>query len=86
VDLISALGPGPLARPPAMAPTVLGAAQGGASPADQSLLAAVGSGASLEQLSLQLGQAASQLMPRLLALELAGLLRAEPGLQWRPAC
>jgi DNA processing protein len=49
-------------------------------------LAAVGSGASLEQLSLQLGQAASQLMPRLLALELAGLLRAEPGLQWRPAC
>jgi DNA processing protein len=46
-------------------------------------LSAVGSGASLEQLSRQLGEAAIVLMPRLLALELAGLLRAEPGLRWR---
>jgi len=86
VDLISALGPGPLAQPPAMAAPALGSAQGGATTTDQSLLAAVGSGASLEQLSLHLGQAAGQLMPRLLALELAGLLRAEPGLHWRPVC
>ena len=87
-DLIATLGPGPLAaelaprpgsHPPAAAPAAA------ASAADPALLAAVGSGASLEQLSLHLGQAAGQLLPRLLALELAGVLRAEPGLQWRPA-
>jgi len=87
-DLIATLGPGPLAAgsgprpasgPKAAAPAAAAIA------ADQALLAAVGSGASLEQLSLHLGQAAAQLMPRLLALELAGVLQAEPGLQWRPA-
>lgn len=81
-DLIAALGPGPLAAGPAAGsapPTVAVRA------ADHALLSAVGSGASLEQLSLHLGQAAAQLMPRLLVLELAGVLRAEPGLRWRPA-
>lgn len=82
-DLIAALGPGPLvpralSLPPPAAPGVAALA------ADRALLAAVGSGASLDQLCLHLGQAAGQLMPRLLDLELAGLLRAEPGLQWRP--
>ena len=85
-DLIAALGPGPLAAGSTGAVGLTPARRSSAvaSPADQALLAALGSGASLEQLSLHLGQAAAQLMPRLLALELAGVLRAEPGLQWRP--
>lgn len=53
--------------------------------AGRRLLAAVGAGASLEQISQALGQPAEQLVPVLLDLELAGLLRAEPGLRWRPA-
>ncbi len=53
--------------------------------AGRRLLAAVGAGASLEQISQALGQPAEQLAPVLLDLELAGLLRAEPGLRWRPA-
>ena len=81
-DLIAALGPGPLS--PAPRPLSSGSSAARAC-TDPALLAAVGSGASLQQLSLHLGQAAAELMPRLLALELAGLLRAEPGLQWRPA-
>lgn len=80
-DLMSALGPGPLAAPAARGHGPTAAAT---TPADRALLAAVGGGSNLEQLSLRLGQAGSQLMPRLLALELAGLLRAEPGLCWRP--
>ena len=89
-DLIAALGPGPLAAGSVgdggltPAERTRAASNPGASAADQALLAALGSGASLEQLCLHLGQAAAQLMPRLLALELAGVLRAEPGLQWRP--
>lgn len=79
--LITALGPGPLAPTGLVSPTCAP----GVSPADQALLAAVGGGCSLAQLSQQLGQAGAQLMPRLLALELAGLLQAEPGLCWRPA-
>lgn len=82
-DLVRALGPGPLASSAGGARSPRAAAL--TTPADQALLAAVGGGSSLEQLSLQLGQAGSQLMPRLLALELAGLLLAEPGLHWRPA-
>jgi DNA processing protein len=47
-------------------------------------LQALGGGASLEQLCLALEQPASALAPRLLALELAGAVRSEPGLNWRP--
>ncbi|MFO7628529.1 MAG: DNA-processing protein DprA [Prochlorococcaceae cyanobacterium] len=82
-DLVRQLGPGPLQ--PVAAP-------GGDAPAarapgrrDQELLAAVGQGASLEQLCLQLGEPAAALSTRLLALELAGELRATPGLCWQPA-
>jgi DNA processing protein len=82
-DLIDQLGPGPLARRgPGAAPP--------GEPADaevmaaEGLLAAVGGGASLEQLSLALDRPMAELMPRLLELELAGLLRAEAGLCWRP--
>lgn len=72
--LIRQLGPGPLARwqPEPEAPC-----------ADAQLLAAVGRGASLEQLCSSLQQPAALLAERLLALELAGLVRAEPGLSWR---
>ncbi|MCP9798862.1 DNA-processing protein DprA, partial [Cyanobium sp. Lug-B] len=52
--------------------------------AAEGLLAAVGGGASLEQLSLALDRPMAELMPRLLELELAGRLRAEAGLCWRP--
>ena len=76
-DLLRALGPGPLTSACSATPA--------SGSADQELVAAVGLGSSLEQLSLNLGQTAGELMPRLLALELAGVLRAEPGLHWRPA-
>lgn len=89
-DLVRALGPGPLApgsRPERAAGQRIAAAAAppAASSAARTLLAAVGSGASLVQLSEQLGLASSALLPQLLALELAGQLRAEPGLCWRPA-
>jgi DNA processing protein len=79
-DLIGQLGAGPLAcrDPEAMSPvSVLG-------PEARVLLEAVGGGASLEQLSLSLGRPCEELVPCLLNLELDGLLRAEPGLCWRP--
>ena len=84
-DLIAQLGAGPLAGRAGMA----GEAEKGASPpalpaAQAALLEAVGGGACLEQLCLALGASPSQLPPQLLQLELAGHLRAEPGLQWRP--
>lgn len=85
-DLLALLGPGPLAKRQGSAPTL--ASTGLSSPlqpADLALLAAVGGGASLEQLALALGTSPVQLAPQLLQLELAGLLRAEPGLRWRPA-
>jgi len=74
-DLIHQLGPGPLAprKIPSRLPT------GG----DSQLLEAVGRGASLEQLCAVVQQPAGVVAERLLALELAGLVRAESGLQWR---
>jgi DNA processing protein len=81
-DLIRQLGPGPLASPDPAAPA---AAHGLLRSADPSLLEALGHGASLEQLCLMLEQPAASLASRLLALELQGLVRAEPGLCWRPA-
>jgi DNA processing protein len=83
-DLISQLGPGPLAaarsaQPPTAAPEP-GFGNGG----DLELLAAVGSGATLEQLTLELEQPAAALASRLLTLELRGALRAMPGLRWQP--
>lgn len=73
-QLIRQLGVGPLAR---QEPEPL--PQG----VDSQLLAAVGRGATLEQLCSALQQPAAVLAERLLALELAGLVRAEPGLSWR---
>jgi len=81
MDLIRHLGPGPLHRPDA-APRPDAA---GPRCLDPELLAAVGSGASLEQLCLALDQPLAAVSARLLALELAGALRAQPGLCWQPA-
>jgi DNA processing protein len=90
-DLIRQLGPGPLASavPPAKAmaaqpPTAAAEAGFGNAAGDLELLAAVGSGATMEQLSLALDQSAPALASRLLALELSGALRAMPGLRWQP--
>jgi DNA processing protein len=77
-DLIRQLGSGP--RPPASA---AGRSRGDASEADAVLLQSLEGGASLEQLCLALEQPAAQVATRLLALELAGLVQAEPGLCWR---
>ncbi len=82
-DLIDQLGPGPLARRGAEPAPPEEPADAEAMAAD-GLLAAVGGGASLEQLSLALDRPMAELMPRLLELELAGRLRAEAGLCWRP--
>jgi DNA processing protein len=51
---------------------------------EAALLAAIGAGASLEQLCQRLRLAPQVLSSRLLSLELAGLVVAEPGLWWRP--
>jgi DNA processing protein len=80
-DLIGQLGRGPLAPRPPGAPAPAWGLQGAEA---EGLLEAVGGGASLEQLSLALDRPMAELMPWLLELELAGLLRAEAGLCWRP--
>ena len=48
------------------------------------LLAALGQGASLEQLCRSLRQSPSGISQRLLKLELEGLVRSAPGLWWHP--
>lgn len=80
-DLIRHLGPGPLHRCAAAAPP----GPAGSGGVDPELLEAVGSGASLEQLCLALDQPLAAVSARLLALELAGVLRAQPGLCWQPS-
>ena len=77
-DLIRQLGPGPLAAPGLAEPA--GPRRLAAVRPDPELMVAVGQGASLEQLCLALDQPAATLASRLLQLELAGELRAEPGL------
>lgn len=80
-DLIDQLGPGPLTPEP---PPALGHTTGPFSPSQRALLEAVGSGASLDQLKDSLGWPSGELASQLLTLELAGALRAEPSLGWRP--
>ncbi|MEY4806131.1 MAG: hypothetical protein RLZZ206_520 [Cyanobacteriota bacterium] len=82
-DLVAFLGPGPLA--PSFG-AVAAASRPSADPAgseQERLLAAVGEGASLEQISLQLGRPASELAVALFQLEWEGMLRAQPGLRWQ---
>lgn len=85
-DLLRQLGPGPLRRSGPAWPSPGRSASGrpGAD-LDPELLEAVGRGASLEQLCRILDQPVAAVSSRLLALELAGALRARPGLCWQPA-
>jgi DNA processing protein len=80
-DLIASLGPGPLAP---RRTDGQGAGSGDVLGPSQRLLAALGGGAGLEELSLSLGEEPARLAAQLLDLELAGLVRAEPGLRWHP--
>ncbi|CAK6691376.1 DNA-processing protein DprA [Synechococcus sp. BA-124 BA4] len=84
-DLIAQLGPGPLVRPEATSTVASSFPAGPAEAPDQALLDALGHGASLEQLAQALGRPGAELATQLLHLELAGRVRAEPGLRWRPA-
>jgi len=82
-DLTDQLGPGPLAErhggpDPAGSPAL----EPGA-PAAR-VLAALGDGAALEDLDAALGLEPAVLSAALLQLELAGLVRPEPGLRWLP--
>jgi DNA processing protein len=85
-QLIDSIGPGPLATSHGMAGQVnhsrptTGLAQ-----REAALLAALGAGACLDHLCERLRQSPAQLSERLLRLELAGLVRGEPGLWWRPS-
>jgi DNA processing protein len=80
-DLMRQLGQGPLrtrrttAAEPELASLLL---------REAALLAALGTGCSLEQLCLRLRQDPQQVGARLLQLELAGQVQAEAGLWWRP--
>jgi len=82
-DLISQLGEGPLAVPADQA-RGLRHPVAADSPSDQVLLATLGAGASLEELGRMSGLSVAELSSRLLGLELAGRIKAEPGLCWRP--
>ncbi|WP_082325814.1 DNA-processing protein DprA [Synechococcus sp. GFB01] len=76
LDLVRQLGPGPLAHRRQQGPEEQ-------ADIDPQLLAAVGRGATLETLCQRLELPAAALAQRLLALELAGQVRAESGLSWR---
>ena len=79
-DLINSLGAGPIrqARRSSASTTVAPLLQ-----REAALLAALGAGASLDQLCDRLRQAPAVMSERLLRLELAGVLCSEPGLWWR---
>jgi DNA processing protein len=81
MDLINSLGAGPLRPEPQAAGTP---ANDTLLLREAALLAALGAGASLDQLCERLRLNPGTLSERLLRLELAGVLRSEPGLWWRP--
>lgn len=80
--LIEALGPGPLKRVQAAAASRIEQRLAGR---EALLLAALGAGASLDELCRRLRSQPQLLSRRLLQLELAGLICSEPGLWWRPS-
>ena len=83
-DLLTFLGQGPI-RP---LPSPLGGAGAAdlathATPETNQLLAALGHGASMEDLCAAMNAPSRELLPRLLDLETRGVVLAEPGLFWR---
>lgn len=83
-DLIRSLGKGPLQPPTIRRPDRADADQPRLQHREAALLGALGAGASMEQLCERLRSEPSRLSERLLNLELAGLVRSEQGLWWRP--
>jgi DNA processing protein len=81
MDLINSLGAGPLRPRPQEEDTP---AHVTLLQREAALLGALGAGASLDQLCDRLRINPGTLSERLLRLELAGVLRSEPGLWWRP--
>jgi DNA processing protein len=83
-DLLTLLGKGPLRRGASAEEgvTLAKEAPRRAAEADP-LLAALGHGASMEDLCASMNAPPREILPRLLDLEAAGLLVAEPGLHWR---
>jgi DNA processing protein len=83
-ELLSLLGQGPLGPPPpAQGEMVVPGLESRSTTGADPLLAAVGHGASMEDLCTALNVSPQRLLPRLLDLEASGLLVAEPGLVWR---
>jgi DNA processing protein len=83
-ELLSLLGQGPLGPPPpAQGEMVVQGLESRSTTGADPLLAAVGHGASMEDLCTALNVSPQRLLPRLLDLEASGLLVAEPGLVWR---
>ncbi|MEB3334609.1 MAG: DNA-processing protein DprA, partial [Cyanobacteriota bacterium] len=85
-DVLLSLGRGPFgAPPPAQGESAaIGQESSGWAESDP-LLAALGHGASMDDLCTALNAPAQELLPRLLELEASGVLVAEPGLLWRRA-
>jgi DNA processing protein len=89
VDLIASLGEGPYKStsrtlPPSPKASSLPLASALSMTSKRhALLGALGSGSSLDQLSLDLGWSCQEITAALLELELAGLVLAQPGLRWR---
>lgn len=85
-DLVRSLGTGPLYPPANERLDRLGAHEPHLQRREAALLAALGAGASLEQLCERLRSDPSRLSERLLNLELAGIVRSQQGLWWQPCC
>jgi DNA processing protein len=83
-DLLGFLGTGPLAGPARQA-SQRGSTRLEISAFQRILLEAVGTAASLEDLSERLGEPPARVAVGLMELEKAGCLQAEPGLLWRPS-
>ena len=82
--LVAVPGPGPRAQAPGPGAASSGPGSPALAGAQGDLVAAVGAGASLEQICERLELGAAGVSRGLLELELLGRLRAEPGLWWRP--
>ncbi|MEY4298103.1 MAG: hypothetical protein RLZZ423_1282 [Cyanobacteriota bacterium] len=79
-DLVASLGAGPLRNGGRPEPR----GSGRLVEREAALLAALGAGASLEQLCQRLRQEPARLSERLVQLEMAGLVSGQPGLWWQP--